>query len=216
MTNTNDDTARISKVAKTAEGNHTVSFGPGAIDGVKQQGGGLSIDKSSWERGGKAIAKLAKAGEPVEALRKFLGFQPFPPTPPKAKAQLARGLDSRSAPHSAKAIYDANGRGTNKADKVQAKGKAKSDVKSAAKAKVEARKAEKQKMKGNRPYKVLIKPADVTAREGTWRRVMIDVVMAHKDTESANAAMLKNREFGSTHKIDFRFMVNNRYIEFTD
>jgi hypothetical protein len=152
---------------------------------------------------GQSFAKAKAAIEEAEAKRA------------KPKPVLARGVESRAAPHSAKAIHDSKERTTNRADAAQAKGKAKSDVKSALAAKKEARKVEKVKASGNRTYKVLLKPADITAREGTWRRAMIDVTIAHKDTDSANAAMLKHREF-SKNKIDFKFMANNKYIEFTD
>lgn len=128
---------------------------------------------------------------------------------------MARGIGGRDAPHSSKAIADNRAHTGNRADAVQAKGKAKSDIKAADPKKL-ARLAEKEKSKANRQYVVITKMADVNAREGTWRRAMMECVLNNKDTDSANACMLKNREFGSTHKIDFRFMVNNGHIKYKD
>jgi hypothetical protein len=133
---------------------------------------------------------------------------------PRARASLAKGVDGRNSPNSAKAVADAAAkeRATNKADKVAVKGKAKVEAKARATEKKEERKAERQSWKENRAYKVLLKPSEITAREGTWRRAMLDCVVGNKTTDAANDCMAKNKEFGKTHKIDWRWCANQGYI----
>lgn len=135
-------------------------------------------------------------------------------------AQLARGIKTGQAPHSAKALADAAAKVTkaapaaNKADAVQAKAKAKSDAKAARAAKTEAKAADRQSWKTDRPYKVLVKLDDITLRDGTWTKVMVETALSHKDTGSANAALAKHREFGS-RKIDWKWLADSRkYIAF--
>jgi hypothetical protein len=123
----------------------------------------------------------------------------------KPKAQLARGVNSNHAPHSAKAVSDSNGKATNKADKVVAKAK----VKAQAKEKVEARKSERQSWTQNLSYKWT---GENNARPGTWRHAMLDTASKNTTTDAGNKAMTKNREFGS-RKIDWRWLAAQGYIK---
>ena len=134
----------------------------------------------------------------------------------KAATELGRGITSRAAPQSAKAMADAKvaakaaAPASNKTDKAAAKAKAKVD----AKAKVEQRKAERASWSADRPYKVLVKAADCNLRDGTWTKVMVETALSHKTTAAANAALAKHREFGS-RKIDWKWLANVRkYIQF--
>lgn len=129
-------------------------------------------------------------------------------------AQLARGVKAGQAPHSAKALSDAaaKAKAANKADAVAAKAKAKTDAKAAKAAKAEAKASERQSWKENRTYKCNFKAGEIVAREGTWRRAMLECVVANKTTDAANACCAKNREYGSTHKIDWRWLAKEGYI----
>lgn len=128
---------------------------------------------------------------------------------PRANAQLARGIKAADAQQSAKAVADQNrAKPTNKADAATQKPAKAAEVKKA------ARKAEAEKAKGDRKYKVVTKLADITLRDGTWTKVMVETALGHTSTDAANAALAKNREFGS-RKIDWKWLADVRkYIAF--
>jgi hypothetical protein len=126
-----------------------------------------------------------------------------------SEAQLARGIRGGQAPHSAKALSDAaakrnTAKTANKADAVVAKGKAKADAK--------ADKPARQSWTENRKYKATFKASEIVAREGTWRRAMLECVVANTTTDAANACCAKNREYGQSHKIDWRWLAKEGYI----
>lgn len=128
--------------------------------------------------------------------------------PAKGKAQLARGITAKDAEQSAKAVADQHkgaAKATNKADAATQK---------PAEAKKAARKAEAAAAKGDRKYKPLVKLSDITLRDGTWTKVMVETAMGHTSTDAANAALAKNREYGS-RKIDWKWLADTRhYIKF--
>jgi hypothetical protein len=113
---------------------------------------------------------------------------------PKRNAKLAQGVDSRNAPHSAKAVADQKVKPA-KADKPAKAPKA-------SKAKAPAKGT-------NRPYK-LGKTAN-EARPDSWRHHLLTMVMTHGDTDSAKAAHAKSGKF-SANKLDFNFAAAKGYI----
>lgn len=124
---------------------------------------------------------------------------------PKPKAQLARGITAGDAKQSAKAVADQNraAKPANKADAATQKAPA-------AKA---GKKAPATNVKGNRPYKWV---GENKAREGTWRYAMLDCLAKNTDKDSAAACLKKNRQFGASHQIDFRWCAAQGYIKYTD
>ena len=98
-----------------------------------------------------------------------------------SKAQLARGLDGRSAPHSAKAIADQNGKaGPAKLRKDEAKAKLAS-AKEAKKAERTAAKAAKAAPKADDNRKITVVDKKFTyGREGTARRASWGACKASK------------------------------------
>lgn len=91
----------------------------------------------------------------------------------QSSAKLANGVDSRSAPHSAKAVADNKAAGSNKADKKVAATKAKTD----AKAERKAKRAEKAAPKADDNRKVTIVDKKFTyGREGSSRRSAWDAL----------------------------------------
>lgn len=209
---TNAQTATKAKQAKTVE-----AKAPKLTDEQKDQIveckiHNLSSDMRIVSRGGEEliikhkmitsyILDIMTPGHSMAKLKQTLG---------ERTATLAKGVDSRNSPHSAKAVADgrAMARATNKAD--GAMGRAKVQIE-----KKEARKAERAKASGNRPYKALVKVDTLTAKPGSWRRAMLECVLGSKDTDSANACIAKNREW-SKNKIDFRWCAAQKFIEFTD
>lgn len=147
-------------------------------------------------------AKLAVMGGSFKALTEHWNKQ--------SVAKLARGVDARSAPQSAKAVADSAA-------------KAKPAKAAPAKAAATAKKAERAEAKAkaanpDRPYKVLVKFADTGIRPGTWTTFMVESILAHKSTAAANAATQarRDREFGGK-KLDFKWVADvKKFIQFTD
>jgi hypothetical protein len=158
-------------------------------------GGGLCVtttrDRSIVvTRVDREVNRLTRLGEPVAPLETYLKTQPKP------RAQLAKGVDAHTAPHSAKAVADQpkGGKGT------------KARTEKAAKA--------KQPSKGsNRAYK-LGKRKD-ESRADTWRRHMLTMIMKNKDTDSAKAAHAKSGKYPD-HKLDFNWANQQDYIKFSN
>lgn len=122
--------------------------------------------------------------------------------------KLANGVDGRNSPHSAKAVSD-KGRSVaanNKADAATQKAPAPKAPKAAKAAPAKA-------VTGNRPYKWT---GENKAREGTWRHAMLDCLSKNKDKDGASACLKKNREFGASHVIDFRWCAAQGYIQWAD
>jgi hypothetical protein len=133
--------------------------------------------------------KLAVIGAPVAPLEEYLRTQPKP------QAKLANGVDSRTAPQSAKAVADqAKGAKAPKATKTPKGAKAKAPSKGV-----------------DRAYKV--GSTKNTAKPGTWRHHMLTVIQSHKDTASAKAAHAKGKAF-TANKLDFNWVNAQGYIVF--
>lgn len=124
----------------------------------------------------KTVLLLAVKGEPADLLDRYLKVQPAP------KAELARGVDAKSAPHSAKAVRDQAANA--KSAKPSPKGKA------AAK----APKATKAKAGGDYSYKPTKKPNE--AKPDSLRGRMLSIILANTDTASAKAAATKAKLTG--------------------
>lgn len=140
----------------------------------------------------KEFRKVAAVGQPYDAARKWDMANPAQ----KPKAQLARGVEARQAPHSAKAVADQ--------PKADAKGK------KAAKAAAPKAKANKQPSAGaNRAY-TKGKTA-INAKPGSWRHHMLTTMQKAKDTDSAKAAHAKSGNF-SANKLDFNWAASQGYI----
>lgn len=119
--------------------------------------------------------KLIKVGEPIAKLEEYLRTQPKP------QAKLANGVDSRTAPQSAKAVADQR-RGEKTAPAPKGKAAAK------------APKAAKAKAGADYSYRPTKKAND--AKPNSLRGRMLKVIMAHKDTASAKAAAEKAKLTG--------------------
>lgn len=143
----------------------------------------------------KAFRERAVVGRSFIKLQEWDAANPAP----KPRAKLARGIESRQAPHSAKAVADQGPEGRAK----PAKG-------------VKAPKAEKNKApsKGvDRQYKVNAK-AENKARPDSWRYHMTQMITGSTDTASAKAKHVKSGKF-SANKLDFNWAANNGFITFT-
>lgn len=168
-----------------------------AIHFVRCAGGqDLTFPTARWSG---EIREASKIGQSFKALQDLLA-KPVP------AAKLAKGITGRDAPHASKAIADANAKAKPVAKKAA---EAKKAVKAEAKAKA---------AKPDRPYKHLVKLADITLRPGTWTEYMVQTIMSHKTTAAANAASQakRDREFGGK-KLDFKWTADaKKYIAFTD
>lgn len=121
-------------------------------------------------------------------------------------AKLARGVDARSAPNSAKAVAD----NAAKAKPAKVTAKAKATERKAAKS------AAKATASKDRAYTANPKAlADKPVREGTWTDVMVKTIMAHKSTAAAQAAMDAAKGEYKGRKLDFKWASDVRgYITF--
>lgn len=148
---------------------------------VSAPAGTVTYDRNRETAELKAAAIVGGSFSTVKALAEAL---------PKKIAKLAQGVDSRTAPHSAKAVADQK-------------------AKPAAKQPAKAAKA-KQPAKGtNRAYKLGTTANE--ARPDSWRHHLLTMVMSNKDTDSAKAAHVKSGKF-SANKLDFNFAVAKGYI----
>lgn len=119
--------------------------------------------------------------------------------PAKPQAQLARGIESRQAPHSAKAVKD---------QKPAAKGKPeKKTAPKAAKNKAPSKGAD-------RSYKVNAKVKN-EARADSWRHHMTQMIVSATDTAKAKANHAKSGKF-SANKLDFNWAAKQGFITFTN
>jgi hypothetical protein len=126
MTKTNAQAATTAKTPKvTAANKDCILQSSGATDGqnhfVRSVGGeSLTFPTEQWTG---EIRKLSAIGASFATLHAALAKMPKADKP---KAQMARGTDSHSAPHSAKAVADQRGKAkqANKADAATQKPKA--------------------------------------------------------------------------------------------
>lgn len=118
------------------------------------------------------LNKLAKVGGSYAAVK--AAYEKAKANPPVAK--LANGLDGRSAPHSAKAVGDAAGKGN------PAKGPAKSEPKPADKkaARKEAKAATAAPKADDKRSITIVKKDFAFGREGTARRASWDICLKAK------------------------------------
>lgn len=157
-----------------------------------------------------------------------------------AKAgRLATGLNSRNAPQSALAAAESQrkfkeattGDKPAKPSKPAAKKDAKPATKpaakpttakergkaavAAAKGRTEAKKEVRKALTAgsNRAYKVLVPVSKLEARPDSWRYAMLAAICGNKDTDSAKAAIAKNRAF-KDRKLDFSWAAAQKYIQF--
>ena len=65
----------------------------------------------------------------------------------------------------------------------------------------------------DRTYKHLVKRADIKAREGSWTAAMVDIIMAHKSTYAAKAALAADKTYGD-RRVDFAWAEKKGYIAF--
>ena len=149
--------------------------------------------------------------------------------------RLATGLNSRNAPQSALAAAESQrkfkeattGDKPAKPSKPAAKKEAKPAAKpttakekakaavAAAKGRTEAKKEVRKALTtgANRAYKVLVPVAKLEARPDSWRYAMLAAICGNKDTDSAKAAIAKNRAF-KDRKLDFSWAAAQKYIQF--
>jgi hypothetical protein len=140
--------------------------------------------------------KIAAVGQPYDAARTWNNANP----PVKPHAQLARGVEARQAPQSAKAVAD------QKTTELKASKSSK---------KTSAPKAAKNKAPSagsNKPYK--LGKTKNTAKPDSWRYHMLSTIQSAKDTDSAKAAHAKSKKF-SANKLDFNWAAAQGYIIFT-
>jgi hypothetical protein len=191
--------------AQTAANNDkivaSVALGTGDNHLVKSAGGKeLVIPTARW------------SGEIRTASLRGASFSAFEALWSKSNtAKLARGVDARSAPQSAKAVAD----GAAKQKAVAPKGAAVKAAKQRTEAKKADKKAEAAKRGVNRTYKVIAKLADIGAREGTKRHTMLNCILSNKTTDAAKQCCAKGgHEAEATAFITWAAKQN--YIQFAD
>lgn len=149
----------------------------------------------------KAFRDLAAVGKSYSAARDWHIANPAT----KPQAQMARGTDARTAPHSAKAVADE--RAANSKSKAAAPTENKGKVRTAKAAKG------KQPTRGtNRAYVAGTKKDE--SKPDTFRKYMLTTILKHKDTDSAKAAHAKSGKY-PTHKLDFNWSAQQGYIKFS-
>jgi hypothetical protein len=142
-----------------------------------------------------ATRKLAVKGGSLRALKAAVA------TIAKPTAQMARGIEARQAPHSAKAMRDQRAAAPAKAEKPAKADKA---------PRTEKASKNKQPSKGNnRAYKLGTRKDE--SKPDTFRRYMLTTIMKHKDTDSAKAAHAASGQY-PTHKLDFNWAAQQGYI----
>lgn len=137
---------------------------------------------------------LSGIGNSLKALQADLKARP----PVKPQAQMARGTDAHTAPHSAKAVADQRA--------AAAKGgkAAKTSAPKAAKAKQPSRGADRDYTRGK---------TAIAAKPDSWRHHMLTVITKHGNTAKAKAAHEKSGKF-SGNKLDFNWAAAQGYITF--
>lgn len=131
----------------------------------------------------------------------------------KPAAQLARGVESRAAPQSAKAVSDA--KAGQRRDPVAEKLLPKGGDKKAAAAKAKPAKEAKVPSTGgiDRKYKAT-KKEDVS-KPDSFRNYMISTIRAHTQTSAAKAAHAASGKFGH-ERLNFKWAHDNGYIVLAD
>lgn len=161
-------------------------------------GDSLTFPSAMWKGAMRTAAAVGQSFSALQAL--------YAKTKDAPVTKLANGVTGRDAPHASKSVADAKASAP-KAEKPAAKAK---PAKAAAPAKP---------AKGaDRPYKALVKLADMPAmREGSWRLFMVETILAHKSTAAAQAACDKSNTFRGK-KLDFSWSArsNGGFIAFTD
>lgn len=127
--------------------------------------------------------------------------------------KLANGVTARTAPQSAAAVAANVAKATKATKATKAAPTPAAPAKATAATAATAATPARNKWDQDRPYKALVAPADITARDGTWRRMLILTALAATNTAAADAALKKHREFGS-RKIDWRWLAAQKYIAF--
>lgn len=140
--------------------------------------------------------KIAAVGQPYDAARKWDMANPAV----KPTAKLANGIDSRTAPHSAKAVADQKATPA----KAKASKSAKAATPKAAKNKAPSAGANRTYSKGK---------TAINAKPDTWRYHMLTTIVGAKDTDSAKAAHAKSKKF-TDRKLDFNWAASQGYITF--
>lgn len=162
---------------------------------VVTSAGGATI---SYPRYGddKQRRALSAIGGSLKALQADLKARP----PIKPQAQMARGTDAHTAPHSAKAVAD------QRAAAAKAKGgnATKPAAPKAAKNKAPARGADRDYTRGK---------TAIVAKPDSWRHHMLTVITKHGNTAKAKAAHEKSGKF-SGNKLDFNWAAAQGYITF--
>lgn len=155
----------------------------------------------------KEFRAIAVKGSSFDAAQRWHEKNPVP----KPQAQLARGIDAKDAPQSAKAVSD-QAKGP-KAKALGATGGGVSKGKNGKDRAVKADKAKQPSKGSNRAYKLAGRKDE--SKPGTFRTYMLSTIMAHKDTDSAKAAHAKSKQY-PTHKLDFNWAAQQGYIAFTN
>lgn len=65
----------------------------------------------------------------------------------------------------------------------------------------------------NRKYKALVKAKDLTLRDESWTKHMVETILGNKDTDSARAAHKESGEFEGK-SLDFTWAAKKEYIAF--
>jgi hypothetical protein len=65
----------------------------------------------------------------------------------------------------------------------------------------------------NRKYRTLVKAKDLTLRDDTWTKFMVETILANKDTDSARAAHKASKQFPNKN-LDFSWASAKDYIAF--
>ena len=127
---------------------------------------------------------------------------------PRANAAVARatamakGVNGRTAPQSAKAFSDGSAKATKAVKGAQPAKPAKAGT------------ATRSTWGDDRDYKALVKADECNLREGTWTEHMVLTALAHGNIGKANAAHAKSGKFADK-KIDWKWLADVRkYLQF--
>lgn len=119
---------------------------------------------------------------------------------------MAKGVNGRTAPQSAKAFSDGSAKATKAAILV--------DLCAQPAKPAKAGTATRSTWGDDRDYKALVEADECNLREGTWTEHMVLTALAHGNIGKANAAHAKSGKFADK-KIDWKWLADVRkYLQF--
>lgn len=163
---------------------HHASFGPE----------GLAQTHLDWLR-----VQALKDGATPEAVRLLGAIKPFTK---KEELEMAEKLKAKATGNAA-ALKAA-------AKKTPVGGEKKAPAK---RGNADALAAARAAKNVNRKYKPLVKAKDLTLRDNSWTKYMVETILANKDTDSARAAHAASKDYVGK-SLDFTWAEKKEYISF--